>query len=363
VYVIQLLLGEIMSILAITGIVVLATVLVILVWLNFRHRSDDHSQYDQPVPPLMKAASEISSQHLNVVKKLNVFTAKSTTNIKARRQQMDDFFAQSVDSQIIPVVAGGVSAEWVLAEGANPDQRLLYIHGGAFLVGSPKSHRYIASELSRLAGVSVLSIAYRMQPEFKTINCHEDCRIAYDWILNNGPKEQTPVKHLFVAGDSAGGNLTLALIAWARDNGLRQADGAIALAPVTDSTFSSPSLTTNIKSDPFLGPAMGKIVKMPRFFLRSIMSIGAGRSVNDPEISPLLGDLSNLPPTLVQVSKDEMLFNDSLRYANKAISQHGDVTLQIWPTMVHVFQGFGPDLPEANDALGHIRDFIRSKLS
>jgi acetyl esterase/lipase len=85
--------------------------------------------------------------------------------------------------------------------------------------------------------------------------------------------------------------------------------------------------------------------------------------VNDPEISPLLGDLSNLPPTLVQVSKDEMLFNDSLRYANKAISQHGDVTLQIWPTMVHVFQGFGPDLPEANDALGHIRDFIRSKLS
>ena len=81
-----------MSILAITGIVILAAVLVILVWLNFRHRSEDHSQYDQPVPPLMKAASEISSQHLDVVKKLNVFTAKSTTNIKVRRQQMDDFF-------------------------------------------------------------------------------------------------------------------------------------------------------------------------------------------------------------------------------------------------------------------------------
>lgn len=351
-----------MSILITTGIVVFVVVLLILVLLNFRHRPADHSQYDQPVPPLMKQAGEISSQHQDVLQKLNVFKTKSTANIKVRRQQMDDFFGQPVDSKVIPVDADGVGAEWVLAEGANPDQRLLYIHGGAFLVGSPKSHRYIASELSRLAGVSVLSIDYRMQPEFKTINCHEDCRIAYEWILNNGPKEQAPVKHLFVAGDSAGGNLALALIAWARDNGLRQANGAIALAPVTDSTFSSPSLMTNIKSDPFLGPVMGKIVKIPRLFLRSIMSVGAGKPVSDPEISPLLGDLSNLPPTLLQVSKDEMLFSDSIRYANKAISQKGDITLQVWPTMVHVFQGFAPDLPEANDALGHIRDFIRSKI-
>lgn len=352
-----------MSTLAVTGIVVLVAVVFILVLLNFRHRSVDHSQYDQPVPPLMKPASETSSQHLDVLQKLSVFRTNSTTKIAARRQQMDDFFTQPVESEIIPVEAGSVSAEWVVAEGANPDRRLLYIHGGAFLVGSPKSHRYIASELSRLAGVSVLSIAYRMQPEFKTINCHEDCRIAYEWILENGPREQAPVKHLFVAGDSAGGNLTLALIAWARDKGLRSADGAIALAPVTDSTFSSPSLMTNIKSDPFLGPAMGKLVQMPRLFLRSIMSIGAGKPVNDPEISPLLGDLSNLPPTLLQVSKDEMLFSDSVRYANKAISQKGDITLQVWPTMVHVFQGFGPDLPEANDAMGHIKDFIRSKIS
>lgn len=352
-----------MSILITTAIAVFTVVLLILVLLNFRHRSADHSQYDQPVPSLMKPVDEVSPQHQDVVQKLNDFKSKTTTNIKIRRQQMDDFLGQPVDSQIIPVDADGVSGEWVLAEGANPDQRLLYIHGGAFLVGSPKSHRFIASEISRLAGVSVLSIAYRMQPEFKTINCHEDCRIAYEWILNNGPKAQAPVKHLFVAGDSAGGNLTLAVIAWARDKGLRSADGAIALAPATDSTFSSPSLIANIKSDPFLGPAMGKLVKMPKLFLRSIMSAGAGKPVNDPEISPLLGDLSNLPPTLIQVSKDEMLFSDSVRYANKAISQKGDVTLQVWPTMVHVFQGFAPNLPEANDALGYVRDFIRSKIS
>jgi monoterpene epsilon-lactone hydrolase len=351
-----------MSILSIAGIGVLTAILFFLVILHFRHRAADHAEYDRPVPPLMKPATDISAQHLDVVKRLNEFQAKSTTDIVLSRQQMDEFFTQPVDSEIVPVEASGVSAEWVLAEGADPDHRLLYIHGGAFRVGSPKSHRYIASELSRLAGVSVLSIDYRMQPEFKTVHCHEDCRTAYKWILDNGPRAQSPVKYLFVAGDSAGGNLTLAVIAWARDNGLRAADGAIALAPVTDSTFASPSWIANIESDHFLGPAMGKILKMPKLFLRSIMSAGAGKPVNDPAISPLLGDLSNLPPTLLQVSKDEMLFDDGVRYANKAISQNGDMTLQVWPTLVHVFQGFAPDLPEANDALGYIRDFIRSKI-
>lgn len=352
-----------MSIFAVIGIAVVAAVLLILAFLHLRYRSADHSQYDQPVPALMKTVNEITPQHLGVLERLAAFKTKSTTSLAKSRQQMDDLFGQAVDSVIIPVDCNGVGAEWVLAHGADPDHRLLYIHGGAFRVGSPKSHRYIASEISRLAGVSVLSIDYRMQPEFKTIACHEDCRIAYQWILDNGPKAASPVKRLFVAGDSAGGNLTLAVIAWARDKGIRPADGAIALAPVTDSTFASPSLISNIGSDPFLGPVLGKLVKMPALVLRPLASIAAGKPVNHPEISPLLGDLSNLPPTLIQVSKDEMLFDDSVRYANKAISQNGDVTLQVWPTLVHVFQGFGPDLPEANDALGHIGDFVRSKIS
>lgn len=351
-----------MFILTIIGIVFVTVILLALISLHFRHRGADHAKYDSPVPPLMKPVIEISSEHLNVVSKLNAFQANATNDIALSRQQMDDFFTQPVDSEIVPVDAGGVSAEWVLAKGADPDHRLLYIHGGAFRVGSPKSHRYIASELSRLAEVSVLSIDYRMQPEFKTADCHEDCRTAYQWILDNGPGVRRPVKHLFVAGDSAGGNLTLAVIAWARDNGIRAADGAIALAPVTDSTFASPSWVSNIESDPFLGPPIGKLLKIPRLFLRSIMSAGAGKAVNDPEISPLLGNLSNLPSTLLQVSRDEMLFDDSVRYANKAISQKSDITLQVWPTLVHVFQGFAPDLPEANDALGYIRDFIRAKI-
>lgn len=351
-----------MSLFAILGIVVVAAVLLACLVYYSRYRIVDHSQYDEPVPPLMKPASDISTQHLDVVAKLKEYHKNPTLNVARNRERMDTLFGRAVESETKPVNAGGVSGEWVIASGADPDDRLLYIHGGAFRVGSTTSHRFIASEISRLSGVAVLSIDYRMQPEFKTINCHEDCRIAYQWMLDNGPGGAKPAKHVFVAGDSAGGNLTLALLAWARDNNKRAADAAVAMAPATDASLSSPSWLRNIESDPFLGPVLGKAVKTPALLLRPVLSKAAGRSVNDPEISPLFGDLSNLPPTLVQLSCDEMLYDDGVRYANKAMSHGSEVTLQVWPTMVHVFQGFAPDLPEANEALDLIGQFIRSKI-
>jgi len=198
----------------------------------------------------------------------------------------------------------------VLASGADPSKRLLYLHGGAFRVGSPKSHRYITAEISKRAGVAVLAIDYRMQPEFKVTDCHADAQTAYRWILSNGPDgSQDAPRQLFVSGDSAGGNLTLSVIAWARDRGLPQATAAVAMAPL---------------------------------------------------LSPLLGNLDNLPDTLIQVSSDEMLFDDSQRYYNKAISAGSKIELQVWPKMVHVFQAFGPNLPEANQALNNIGGYIRS---
>lgn len=328
----------------------------------FRYRVADYSQYDQPVPPLMKQPDEISAEHKSVVAKLSEYHRNPTLSTSRARQRLDELLGKSVDSKIVPVDANGVGGEWVLADGADPNNRLLYIHGGAFRIGSLKSHRYIASEFSRLAGVAVLSIDYRMQPEFKTLHCHEDCRTAYEWMLDNGPSEAKPAKHVFIAGDSAGGNLTLALLAWARDNNKRSADAAVAMAPNTDASLSSPSWKSNADTDPFLGPVLGKAVRTPAMLLRPALSKAAGKPVNDPEISPLFGDLSNLPPTLIQVSSDEMLFDDGVRYTNKAISQGSNVTLQVWPTMVHVFQGFAPDLPEANEALELIGQFIRSKI-
>ncbi|MEO2177051.1 MAG: alpha/beta hydrolase [bacterium] len=338
----------------------LAVDVAIVIFLAYLYRAPDMSQYDTPVAPLVKPASEVSPQHQDVLKILEKYHREgSRLSTRAARIQMEELFGKDVDAVVTPVDVDGIPGEWVMAEGADPKQRLLYLHGGAFRVGSPTSHRYITSEISRRSGSAVLAIDYRMQPEYKTIHCHEDARTAYRWILNNGPEGQSAPEHLFVAGDSAGGNMTLAVIAWARDNGLTPATGAIGLAPLTDSSLNSPSWKTNLETDPFLGPGLGVFIKVPKFVIAIVSRFSNGKPVNDPELSPLLGDLSNLPPTLLQVSRHEMLFDDSQRYTNKGIVSGSKVELQVWPTMVHVFQGFGPELPEAVDALEGIAVFVR----
>lgn len=339
-------------------LVTIGLLILVLVMMDY---PVDHSRYDLPLATPVIADEEISAAHDEVVRKLTKFVRAAKRDIHAERQRFEEFFTREVESSIVPVDQDGVRGEWVIAEGANPDRRLLYLHGGAFRIGSPISHRYITDKLSRLGGLAVLSVDYRMQPEFKIATAHEDARNAYRWILGHGPSQAREAEALFVAGDSAGGNLTLSVIAWARNEKVRPADGAIAFAPSTDATFSSPTLEANVNTDYFLGPAFSRIARVPRFLIRLLMRLGAGGSPKDPKFSPLLGDLSGLPDTLIQVSRDEMLYGDALRYANKANAQGTSVTLQVWPKLVHVFQGF-PELPEAQTAYEYVGDFIRARL-
>lgn len=337
--------------------IVLALVLL-TVFLAWRYSAPDYRQYDAPRTAPLIEASEVSDAHQQVLAKLADFTSKPVINITNARQRMDELFHREVDAKILPVDVAGVPGEWVLAEGADPDARLLYLHGGAFRVGSPHSHRHLTNELSRRCGMAVLAIDYRMLPEHKMIACHEDAQMAYRWILSNGPDGPAEMRSLFVAGDSAGGSLTLSVIAWARDQRLPSANGAIAFAPSTDATLSSPTWKDNLKSDPFLGPSLGRALDIPKFIFNIGGRISGGAPLNSPVLSPLFGHLSDLPPTLLQVSCDEMLYGDSQRYANKAQEQGGDVTLQVWPTMVHVFQAF-PELPEAEVALSNVAAFVK----
>ncbi len=340
---------------------ILAGLVLVILYLAFIYRAPDMSQFDHPMPELIIQEHEVSDAHNDVVKRLEAYHGQpATKDIKVGRQRMVELFSREVDADIKPVDVNGIPGEWVTTPNSDPSRRLLYLHGGAFMVGSPETHRYITSELARRTGVAVLAVDYRMMPEFKVIHCHEDARIAYRWILENGPDGPGAPTQLFVAGDSAGGNLTLAVIAWARDNGLTAADGAIALAPLTDATMSSPSWQTNLETDPFLAPGVGRILKVPRPLLAIFSRMGNGKPTNSPELSPLFGSLSNLPPTLIQVSRHEMLFDDANRYANKAAAEGGDVTLQAWPKLVHVFQGF-PELPETDDALNRAAEFIKGR--
>jgi monoterpene epsilon-lactone hydrolase len=275
------------------------------------------------------------------------------------RKYMDEVFADRVlDASFTPADAGGVPGEWVLAPGADPARRTLYIHGGAFMMGSPRSHRTLTSQFSSLSGGAVLAIDYRLMPEHRRRAGIEDCRTAYRWMLEHGPTGAGPAQVVFVAGDSAGGNLTLSLIQWVRDQRLRAPDAAVALSPLTDATLASPSLRAHIGTDPMLGPLFGPMARIPSMLLLWIGWMQTRINPSDPMISPLRGDLARLPPVLLQASETEMLFGDSQRYANRAQAAGSPVRLQRWTHMVHVWQIFNPELPEAREALAEIGKFL-----
>ena len=185
-----------------------------------------------------------------------------------------------------------------------------------------------------------------------------DCRGAYQWMLDNGPQGLALASQTYIAGDSAGGNLALSLVAWLRDNHLRLPDAVVAMSPLTDGTFSGASIRANMASDIMLAPLLGLLVKLPRFIKSLWVVWGYRVRPANPVVSPLLGDLSGLPPILVQASEAEMLLDDARRYVYKARASGTPAVLQTWSGMLHVWQIFDRELPQAGEAWAEIGKFI-----
>lgn len=261
-------------------------------------------------------------------------------------------------SRFIPVNLDGIRAEWVLAPGIDSSRRVLYLHGGGFIAGSPNSHRSATSRFSEVANAAVLAIDYRLMPENRRMDGIEDCRSAYRWSLENGPEGPSQPSRLFIGGDSAGGNLSLMMAAWIRDEKLRAPDAVVALSPLSDSTYSSPSIRNNLGTDYMLAPMFGRLLKIPSWILSWIFVFENRCRQANPMISPVFSDLSGLPPILVQVSEAEMLLDDARRYVNKARKAGSPVRLQSWAGLLHVWQLFYPEVPEAREAWEKIGDFI-----
>ena len=286
--------------------------------------------------------------------------------IHSMRETMDTFFAGAETTSVVtPVDAAGVPSEWVVAPGADSSRRFLYIHGGAFMAGSPKGYRVLTDKLSALTNSAVLAIDYRLMPENKRLDCVEDCRTSYDWMLENGPRGpdaetlESP-SAVLVAGDSAGGNLTLVLLAWIRDNQRPVPNAALALSPVTDARFVSPSIRGNLDSDVILRPLAKRLAWVPGFMIGLAGRFMAGHKASDPVVSPLLGDLAGLPPILVLASDCVILRDDGLRYVNKAVEAGTDATLMLWDNVPHVWPIFYTDLPEAGEALEQVDIFFKA---
>jgi len=257
--------------------------------------------------------------------------------------------------------ANGVTLDgaWTLVEGAHPDKRILYIHGGAMTVGSDISHRPLTYNIAKRTGCAVFAVNYRLMPENPRQATIDDSRAAYKWILENGPEGPAFATAIGVAGDSAGGNLALMVSHWTKRAGMRRPDAVVALSPHTDVTVSSPSMKANLHTDLMLTPLLKDILKMPRVVILWGFRKAMGRNPSHPDISPIFDDLSDLPPTLLQASASEMLYDDSVRYAVKAKTQGSDVKFQSWNNLPHVWQIFDDYVKEAHHALDEIGVFFK----
>jgi epsilon-lactone hydrolase len=250
------------------------------------------------------------------------------------------------DVHVESVIAGTVPANWVTVKGGRRDGVVLYLHGGAFIAETPMFHGAMLGRICRESRCRGLMPSYRLAPEHRYPAALDDCMAAYRWLLAQGHE----AGRIVVAGDSAGGNLTLALLLRLRDEGLPLPAGAVALSPVTDLTFSGESVRRNDGvDDMFSADSMDGLVPV---YL-------ADRDLRThPHVSPVFGDFAGLPQLLVIVGSTELLLDDSVRVAQR----WPHATLLVWDGMPHVFVGFD-FLPEAREATSRIGRFVRDCLA
>ena len=245
-----------------------------------------------------------------------------------------------------PLLVNGIAAEWVHASGAQTDSAILYLHGGAFVMGSPTTHRELAARLSAITKAKILVLDYRLAPEHPFPAAVQDAISAYGWLLDNGYAE----KRLAIGGDSAGGGLTLQTLIALRDKGRSLPAAAFFLSPVTDWVrFDGESYSTRAGVDPMNTLETCKYT--------AALYVGD----NDPEtplLYPINMDLSGLPPLCVHVGDHEVLLNDSIRLAERARASNVAVELKVWLDMWHVFQMYASFVPEARQSLEEIGRFV-----
>ena len=271
-------------------------------------------------------------------------------DMRANFEQMSALFPVAADVKCEPLNAGGVKAEWVTAPGADPGRAVLYLHGGGYVIGSINTHRDLASRISRAAKARVLLIDYRLAPEHPFPAAVEDSVAAYRSMLASGLK----ASRIAVAGDSAGGGLTVATLVAIRDARLASPGAGVCLSPWTDLEGLGDSMKTKAPVDPMV--QKDALVEMARHYL-------AGKDPRTPLAAPLYADLAGLPPLLIQVGTAETLLDDSTRLAERARKAGVKVALEPWENMIHVFQVFAPMLEEAQQAIDKIGEFVRANAA
>lgn len=286
---------------------------------------------------------------IDVIRQLLGDTRSETTDLIERRAGLEALAGSppppaGVTAEVIELA--DCPAERLVPEGAAEGRFILYLHGGGYCSGSIDTHRGVAGALARAAGVTVVNLGYRLAPEDPFPAALNDVLLAFD---------QLAPARIALAGDSAGGGLALAAAIALRDRGGATPAAVVGFSPWTDLTQSSRSMAALEDRDPMVTKAV--LDPMAEAYL-------AGTDARTELASPLFADPSGLPPIRIDVGSDETLLDDSTVFADQAAAAGVEVTIQIWPEMIHVFQAFPAELvPEAAESIDAAGAFLAAHLA
>lgn len=248
------------------------------------------------------------------------------------------------------VDAGGVPAQWLRPEGGDPARAIVYLHGGGYVTGSVRSHAHFAAHLAAAADGVALAVDYRLAPEHPFPAAVDDALVAYRWLLDQG---FAPAR-IAIAGDSAGGGLTVALALAIKRDGLPQPAALHPISPWVDLSQGGPAYAAVGDRDPMITKA--GLDEMAAHYLN-------GGSAGDPLASPARGDLSGLPPMYVLCGGDEQLLSDSLMLAERAALDGVEVRLEVWPEMIHVWPVFHRYLGAGRRAIAEAGAWMKARTA
>ncbi|MCG3215439.1 MAG: alpha/beta hydrolase [Candidatus Heimdallarchaeota archaeon] len=275
-------------------------------------------------------------------------------DVKKKRENLEkrvSMFKMPRKVKVEHIDVDGIPAEWLYPHNSEKNRVILYLHGGYYTSGSPKTHRSLAARIGKTSNSPVLLIDYRLAPENPFPAALEDSISAYNWITK---QKGIKTNKLMIAGDSAGGGLVLATLIKLRDEKNALPAAAICLSPWTDLALTGDSIKT--KADEELMLTEIEVRQAAQFYLKEAES-------KNPLASPLYADLNGLPPLLIQTGTAEILLDDSTRFVDKAKTSGVKVTFDLCPEMFHAFQMFGNLIPESKKALKKIGMFVQEIFS
>ena len=291
----------------------------------------------------------ITSRLVKGINKSTIDTAH-IVEVRDRLNRMSRFLKPAFGVSVEASTINGIDAEWLRPK-ASPDEKvLLYLHGGAYLIGSCSTHRQLVSHIARAAGINALVPDYRLAPEHRFPAGIEDAVGVYRSLLADGFRPGD----IFIAGDSAGGGLTVATLLSLRHAGVPMPAAAVLLSPFLDVSASGESTTTRADQDPWFDAS--DLVVVADNYCTNVDEL------KNPLVSPVFANVAGLPPTLIQVGDDEILLSDATRFADLMRKAGLEVELEIWPEMWHVFQLLVGKMPESRKAIRKIGAYISERM-